>query len=219
MKRAVKRSTLIATTKPPRSFKKPSTPTRGITPPTSISPWPIAFSSTIRRRSPSIKKLWSLKPKLYQAELNLGILFLRDKRANDAVELLRDAVLQKPAEYRPNYYLGEALLASGHPQDAEPCFVTALAAKKTAAAELGLAHALLAQSKLTESEPHFQSAAQLDPAYCDNLLELAQAQEKSGRAADAIAIYQEFPANAGAQERLGELLIESKRFAEAIPAS
>lgn len=160
----------------------------------------------------------ALKPGLYQAELNLGMLLFRDKREADAVPHLQNAVSQKPGEFRPNYYLGESLLKTGKPDEAQPYFEAALKInEKSAPAELGLARSLLARNQLPESEPHFRKAAELDPDFRDALLELAAAEEKSGRPKEAIAIYQQFPANAGAQERLGELLIEDKQFAEAIP--
>src|SRR5712675_650555 len=54
-----------------------------------------------------------LKPDLYQANLNLGITFVRLNQAARAVPYLTNAVAQKPKEYRPNYYLAAALLGSG----------------------------------------------------------------------------------------------------------
>jgi tetratricopeptide (TPR) repeat protein len=103
------------------------------------------------------------------------------------------------------------------PADAQPYFEAALKLNpKSAAAELGLARALARQNQLPAAEPHFRAAAQ-DQEYRDALLELAAADEKAGRADDAIAIYQQFPDNPAAQERLGELLIETQHFDQAIP--
>ena len=59
------------------------------------------------------EKTLELKPGLYQAELNLGILLLRDKRAQAAVSHLNTAAQAKPKEFRPQLYLADALLASG----------------------------------------------------------------------------------------------------------
>jgi tetratricopeptide (TPR) repeat protein len=69
---------------------------------------------------------------------------------------------------------------------------------------------------LADAAPHFRAAAQLDPNYRDGLLELAGLYEKNHQNAEAIAIYNEFPENAGAQERVGQLLLENKHSAEAI---
>lgn len=164
------------------------------------------------------RRTLELKPNLYEADLNLGIILLRGKLGADAVPFLEAAVLQKPAEYRPNYYLAEALAQTGNAEQARAHFETALKADpKSAAAELGLARTLVAQNQLTTADPHFRAAASLDPNYREALLELAAAEEKAGHAPEAIAIYKEFPGNPSAQARLGELLLENKQFADAIP--
>src|SRR5579871_2389786 len=43
-----------------------------------------------------------LQPGLYQAEVNLGTLLLRNMHAADALPVLRDAVSQRPKEFRAN---------------------------------------------------------------------------------------------------------------------
>jgi len=88
---------------------------------------------------------------------------------------------------------------------------------RSAAAQLGLARAQAKLQRLGEAAEHYRQAAQLDPSFNDALLELAGLYEQNHQPEDAVAIYQKFPENVGAQERLGELLIESKRYAEAIP--
>src|SRR5437867_8550285 len=59
------------------------------------------------------RKTLELKPGLYEAQLNAGILLLRQKNASQAAPLLRQAVDQKPKEFRPRFYLAEALLDAG----------------------------------------------------------------------------------------------------------
>jgi tetratricopeptide (TPR) repeat protein len=163
------------------------------------------------------KKVLELKPGLYEAELNAGILLIRGKKPADAGPLLRQAVEQKPKEFRPRMYWAEALLDSGDAAKAEQQYRTALEMNaKSAAAELGLAHAQVAQDHLADAVPHFQAAAQLDPNYRDALLELAGRYEKNHQMAEAIAIYRQFPENAAAQEHLGQLMLENQNSAEAI---
>jgi tetratricopeptide (TPR) repeat protein len=114
-------------------------------------------------------------------------------------------------------YWAEALLDSGDAAKAEQQYRTALEMNaKSAAAELGLAHAQVAQDHLADAVPHFQAAAQLDPNYRDALLELAGRYEKNHQMAEAIAIYRQFPENAAAQEHLGQLMLENQNSAEAI---
>jgi tetratricopeptide (TPR) repeat protein len=164
------------------------------------------------------RKTLELKPGLFEAQLNLGIVLVRNKQFADAVEPLRGAVAQKEREFRPQYYLGEALLGSGQPAEAAKVLETAAGLDpKSAAAQLAWARALVGDKRLADAAPHFQKAAELDPKYRDVLLELAAEYEKAGQPNDAVAIYRQFPENAAAQERMGALLIESKRFADAIP--
>jgi len=166
---------------------------------------------------PQYKKVLELKPGLYQADLNLGITLVRSKQPADALPYLAAAVEQKPREYRPNYYLAAALLASDDFPKAEQAYATALTLDpKSPDAELGLAHALSKQNKLTDAAPHFKKAAELNPKYNDGLLELAALYEAQKQPAEAIALYQQFPDNPGAQERLGELLLSSGQPADAV---
>jgi tetratricopeptide (TPR) repeat protein len=164
------------------------------------------------------RKTLELKPGLYEAELNLGIVLVRNKQFQDAVGPLTEAASQKPKEFRPQYYEGEALLGAGDFAKAAAALETAAGIDpKSPAAELAWARALVGEQKLTEAAPHFQKAAELDPKYRDALLELGANYEKAGQPNEAVAIYKQFPENAGAQERMGELLIETKRFNDAIP--
>lgn len=163
------------------------------------------------------KKVLELKPDLYQADLNLGISLVRAKQAAEAVPYLNAAVAQKPKEYRPNFYLASALLAINEFAKAEPLFNTALELNpKSPDAELGLAQTLAKQNRLAEAAPHFKKAAELNPSYNDGLLELAALYEAQNQPTEAIALYQQFPDNPGAQERLGELLLKSGQASEAI---
>jgi tetratricopeptide (TPR) repeat protein len=164
------------------------------------------------------KKVLELKPELYEAQLNLGILLLRQKQAETAVPYLQQAVDKKPKEYRPRFYLAEALLAAGDPAKAEENYRAAGEINaKSAGVELGLAHAAARQNRLGDAAPHFRKAAELDPSYKDALLELAALYEKDHQAEEAIAIYRQFPESAAAQERMGALLLESKKYSDAIP--
>jgi len=170
------------------------------------------------RAIPEYAKTLELKPGLYQAQLNLGISLLRAGRAQEAVKPLEAAAAQKPKDLQPQIKLASAYLASQRFTEAGQAYAAALATDpKSADAELGLAKATAAQDRLEAAAPHFRKAAELDPKFRDALLELAGLYEKAKQPAEALAIYEQFPGNPGAQERLGELLLESKRFADAIP--
>ncbi|HEV2447442.1 MAG TPA: tetratricopeptide repeat protein [Candidatus Sulfopaludibacter sp.] len=164
------------------------------------------------------RKTLELKPKLFEAELNAGIVLLRLKNPAEALPLLEDAAPQKPREFRPRYYLAEAQLQAGDAVKAEESFRAALELNpKSAAAELGMAHALARQARLADAAPHFRQAASLDATYRDSLLELADLYEKDHQTAEALAIYREFPDNVAVREHVGALMLENKQYADAIP--
>ncbi len=167
---------------------------------------------------PEYQKTLELKPGLYQAQLNLGILLLRNKQLPEAIAQLEAAVAQKPKEVQPNFNLAAAYMLSNQPDKAEKAYLIALQIAPTnAGAELGLGRAQIAQNRLDEGALHLRKAAELDAKYQDALLELAQAYESAKQPDQAVAIYRQFPDNGDAQARMGELLLEGKKFAEAIP--
>jgi Tfp pilus assembly protein PilF len=164
------------------------------------------------------RKALELKPGLYEAELNAGILLLRQKNPADALPLLQHAAEQKPAEFQPVSHLADAQLQTGALEAAEASFRRSLELDpKSAPSELGLARSLARQEKLADAEPHYRKAAELDPTYREALLELASQYEQKGQTAEAVAIYREFPGNAAAQRQMGQLLLASRQFADAIP--
>jgi tetratricopeptide (TPR) repeat protein len=115
-------------------------------------------------------------------------------------------------------YVSAALLETGDLAKAGQSYQTALELDpKSAPAELGLAQTLARQNRLSEAEPHFRRAAELNPAYRDDLLDLAGRYEKAGETAAAIAIYKEFSGNVAVDERLGQMLVEAGHADEGIP--
>ena len=163
------------------------------------------------------KEVLALNPGLYEAQLNLGILYLRDHRPADALPLLREAAKEKPDQPRAKRYLGDCLLATGDFAAAEDAYSEALALNpKLGSAELGLGQSLAAQGKLDEALPHYRQAAVLDPNLKSFLLELAATFSKSNRTDDAIALLKEFPNDAAAREELGRLYLKANRPGEAV---
>ncbi|MBV8551701.1 MAG: tetratricopeptide repeat protein [Acidobacteriaceae bacterium] len=165
------------------------------------------------------KRVLALKPGLYEAELNLGMVYLRDHRAGDAIPLLKAAAQQKPNQARPQRYLGDALLESGDASGAADAYRAALVADpKMAVAELGLGQALLHQNKLDDALPHYRRAAELDPKLKSYLLEIAGALSKANRGQDAIPLLKEFPEDPGACEELGRIYLTEHQPGAAVTA-
>jgi len=164
------------------------------------------------------KQVLALKPGLYEAELDLGMLDLRDRDPAGAVPLLQDAAKQKTNQARPRRYLGDALLAQGDFNGAAEAYQSALTIDpKLGAAELGLGQSLLRQNKLDDALPHYQLAAALDSNLKSYLLEIAGGLMASKEQDKAVELLKEFPQDPGAREELGRLYLEMKRPADAVP--
>lgn len=176
--------------------------------------------SGLQKRDEAIsnyRKVLELKPNLFEAELNLGILYLRGKQNKEAVPLLEDAVKQKPDQARPKRYLADALRESGKAAEAGNLYKQALQSDpKLAAAELGWGQSLVAQGALDEAAPHYRQAAALDGNLKSYLLELATALEKANRPADAVPLLKEFPSDVAAHEELGRLYLSLNRPGDAV---
>ncbi|HSB16635.1 MAG TPA: tetratricopeptide repeat protein [Bryobacteraceae bacterium] len=166
---------------------------------------------------PEYRKVLEIKPGLFEAELNLGIVLVRQKRAGEALPLLQSAAEKKPKDFRTVFYLAEATFAGGDFPKAEELYRSATEIDpKSPQAQLGLGRAMLRQDRLAEGAGHFRQAVSLHASFRDALLELAALYEKQKQPSEAIAIYQQFPDDAAARERLGELLIETGKPAEAV---
>ena len=182
----------------------------------------LAFAQSVQNKDSeatiNYRKVLELKPGLYEAELNLGILLLRQKLPKDAIPLLDTAAKAKPDQYRPNYYLGEALIDVNRGAEAEAAYRRALAINaKSAEAAQGVGQSLLNQGKTADGAVFIEQAASLDPNFQPALLHLASVYEADKNFDAAIAIYRRFPDEPGARERLGELLIKTGKAASAIP--
>ena len=143
----------------------------------------LAMALTLLEKDPEAvseyRKTLELKPGLYEAQLNGGIVLLRQKNPVEALPLLEGAAAQKPQEFRPRYYLAESQLQSGDYAKAEESYKLAIGLDaKSAGAQLGMAESLVQQGRLNDADPYFRQAAQLDPKYRNYLLELAGLYEK-----------------------------------------
>lgn len=167
---------------------------------------------------PAYRKVLELKPGLYEAELNLGILYLRRKEHAQAAPLLEGARKTKPGEYRPAFYLAEALFGADRIAEAEEHYRGASAIDpKSAPAVVGLARCLVRLDRFDEAVEQYRRAASMDPEFADAIFELAAQYEVDRQPRKAIEIYERYPDNAAARERLGELLVQVGEFAAAIP--
>jgi tetratricopeptide (TPR) repeat protein len=166
----------------------------------------------------NFKRTLELSPGLYQAQLNLGMVYVRNHKAEAALPLLQAAVKAKPEAPQAHLYLAETYQLLGKWPDAQTEYQEALNRNpKAGRAELGLGEALMHQGKLDEAEPHFQQAVALDSSLKSYLLEYAVALADNGRPEKAIPILQQFPQDIGAHEKLGQLYLASKQPDKAVP--
>ena len=158
------------------------------------------------------RKTLELKPALFEAELNLGILLLRNKRGGEAVPVLREATSARPQDAKASQFLAQALLESDDAAGAEQEYRRLRQLDPTnTAAPTGLARAFLTQGKLPEASEAYRSASDKQ-----GLLEVAAAMEKASRTSEAMAIYQQFPDDPAVRGRLGRLQLDSKNAEAAV---
>jgi tetratricopeptide (TPR) repeat protein len=156
------------------------------------------------------KRTLELKPGLYQAQLNLGMVFLRDNQPGEAIPLLEAVVNAKPDDAKGRQYLAEAYQGAGKWPQAGSEFQEVLKRDpKNARASLGVGQALLHQGKLDEAKPHFDQAVQLDPSLKPYLLEYAVALADAGKDDQALPLLVQFPDDAGACAKAGQLYLKA----------
>jgi tetratricopeptide (TPR) repeat protein len=166
---------------------------------------------------PEYKKTLELRPGLYEAQINLSMSLLNTHDPAAAIPFLKAAAEQKPKEFRPIYYLGDALLAPRQFPEAAAAFEKAVEMDAASAgAELGLGQALARQGRPNEAEPHYRKAANLEREYLSYLLELATLYEDHRDLTQALNIYLEFRDDPAAQEHAGVLLLQTGQSAAAI---
>ena len=152
-----------------------------------------------------------MKPDLYEAQLNLGIVLLRSKQPAEAAPIPGGG-REAEAEGIPTRLSCRAGAARHRALRIERFLTFARRLRSTRMpkdAQAALAQALARTGKLDEAAPMFEKSG--------NLLELGDLYEKANRRAEAIEIYRKFPDNPAARERLGELLLEGGEAAKAIP--
>lgn len=155
----------------------------------------------------------------YGAHFNLGLAYSLSGKDALAIPEYRKTLELKPGIFQAEVNLGMSLFNTAQFAQAAEAYTKALASdQKSAAAELGLARALARLNRRDDAAPHYRKAASLDASNRDFLLELATLYEEQGQGAEAIALYREFPENAGATERMGVLLLRSGRVDEAVIA-
>jgi tetratricopeptide (TPR) repeat protein len=151
----------------------------------------------------------------------LGVLRAQQGRFADAIELMRQALLQNPRSAEAHEHLARAFNAVGRPGDAIVHLERALALNPSSVAlHNDLGSSLSALGRLSEAMPHFERATELGPGSAEAYNNLGNTLSTLGRNEEAIACYATAlalrPDFAAAHANLGGALHNLDRNAEAI---
>ena len=167
-------------------------------------------------------KVVEQKPDLPQARMNLGMLLLRQNRPAEAVPHLQTLAETRAGDFRVQFYLANALEASGKAEEAIAPYQKALELDPNSAdAALGLGRSLARAGRFEEAETNYRRAEQINPELAGQTLEFAEMVEQSGRKEQALTLYQQYLTShddaIAVKERAALLLLDQKRYQEAAP--
>jgi tetratricopeptide (TPR) repeat protein len=129
------------------------------------------------------RRVLEIKPGLFEAEINLGLLQYRHRKFREAIPVLEAARKSKPDDVRTVYHLADSYRETSNCGAAEPLYRKAIELDATlVAAKLGLARCLIARGAFDEASPLMLENG--------GALELAQAYEDAGNVDKAAAIYE-----------------------------
>ncbi len=172
------------------------------------------------------KKSVALDPKVFESNLNLGLMLARDGDP-EAEKYLRAATALKPTSTPPQKEVARAWMALGHvlektnPKGAAEAFKSASVLEpKDAAPHLAAALALERAKQYSGAESEYKRAAELDPKSSEALAGLVNIYQQTGRVADAETELRKYvrldPQNAAAHLQLGRILASTGKNEDAI---
>lgn len=155
------------------------------------------------------------------AHNNLASYYLRQKRNEDAMSHIAEALRIKPAYPEAHVNLATVLRRMGKNIDSEREYQIALQLQPANVdAHSGYGALLVSENRYTDALREFQAATALDPDYADGHYDLGRVMAATGRANDAMAQFKEAirlrPDNADAHRSLGMMLIGQGRLNDAL---
>ncbi len=157
-------------------------------------------------------------PRAYNA---LGNLLIAEKKYQEALPLVQQALRIKPNYPEANCNMGLILAQTGKVADAISHFNEALSLNPSLVdAHNNLGLALMQAGRVAEAIGHYEEALRIRPDYAESHYNLAIALEQTGRTPEAISHYEEAlrlkPDYAEAHSNLGLVLLQEGRTPEAI---
>nr|WP_256476365.1 tetratricopeptide repeat-containing glycosyltransferase family protein [Siccirubricoccus soli] len=158
-----------------------------------------------------------------RVRLALGALLRRQGRTEEAVPVLRAAVMLAPGLASARHELGRALRGLGKVAEAEAMFRAALTLEPGSAIIANDLGSLLSQQgRAAEAVPLYQSAVAIDPRFAGGFSNLCAALAALGRIEEAVeaggAAVRLRPDDADAQSNFGAALAQIGRYEEALAA-
>ena len=167
------------------------------------------------------RKVIERKPDLIPARLNLAMVLLRGGRPEEAAPHLKVVVEARPEDARLQHMLARALFDGGLPAEAISAFQRVVELDPASAdAYLGLGQSLARLYRFDEAAIAYRQASTLNTELAQMMLELGELRESKGQINEALALYRDYldshPGEIAVLERIGFLLINLKRYPEAI---
>jgi Flp pilus assembly protein TadD len=161
-----------------------------------------------------------INPKLWQAEINLGMVLLNQQNASEANDHFKIAQALNPKSFRASYYAGKAQELLQKHSEAEADYLSALRLaeedpdKFDIHASLGSLY--LKKRNLAEAEKYFLLARQYEKEPGGVDLNLAQVYSEQGQLDKALDILRSLmavkPQDPEVHELIGRLLVQKKDF-------
>jgi tetratricopeptide (TPR) repeat protein len=156
----------------------------------------------------------------YMALNSLGVYLLDERRAEEALPILREAVRLRPGRAEGRLDYATALNAVGRFDDAEGEYRAAMQLSGDAAAASGLGTVLMKQGRAQEAAEAFTTAISRDPGYADAHFNLGKLQVALNQPAEAEQSFREAirlsPDLVEAHAALGGLLAAENKPADAL---
>lgn len=176
-----------------------------------------SFLNQDAKAEAEFERVLALQPGLFEAQLNLGQIQLRQNKFNEAQKVLLEAVGKKPDHARAHYLLAEAHAALKDTRANEHYKRALDLDPKLSGARFSLGLLYLDRGELGLAQPLLEQAASEDPVYRPGLLRLAQALEAKGEIEKALTIY-ERSGDVGARERAANLRLKAGKTEDAVAA-
>jgi protein O-mannosyl-transferase len=160
-------------------------------------------------------------PDCWLAKGNLGAIFLREGKVDEAMNDFQQALKTNPDDAEAHSNLAIALRQKGRTDEAIAHYQAALKIKPNYAdAHYNLGNALLQKGRMNDAITQYQDTLQLQPDYAEAHFNLGIALDQTGRTDEAIEHFQKTlalnPNFAEAHFRLGNAFSQKGQLAEAI---